>query len=207
MTTWSFPLPKTSQLQEVEKSEKSDGLARCARFTQRATWTTQPQSDGSSEWKIRCPMRTCDGDDQVHHGHLSNIATQIASCGSDKEGRGIDNKNTSDGTRRANSSDCSTRYQEQETRTSWHTPRMQKKRSCERCGGQDMKLNNTCAPAAFDSWRLRSRRPAAAMVAWSQRKIKKQEKNNVTVLRDYKASLSWTCSSCPALPAPPSAAQ
>ena len=127
MTTWSFPLPKTSQLQAVEQSEKSDCLARCARFTKRATCTRQPQSDGSSEWKIRCPMCTCDGDDQVHHAHLSGIATQIASCGSDNGGRGIDNKNTSDGTRRANSSDCSTRWQKQEIRTFSHTPHAKEK--------------------------------------------------------------------------------
>ena len=43
-------------------------------------------------------MRTCDGEDQMHHAHLSNIATQIASYSSEKEGHGMDNKNKSDGT-------------------------------------------------------------------------------------------------------------
>ena len=68
-----------------------------------------------------------------------------------------------------------------DTRTVWR-PRvrkksvftcMQSKRPSERPGGQDMKLNNTCAPAAFDvlrnSRRLHSRRPAAAMIACPQR--------------------------------------
>ena len=58
----------------------------------------------------------------------------------------------------------------------FRTHRMQKKRPCERRGGQDMKLNNTRAPAAFDSWRLRSRRPAAAMIACSQRVLEKTKK-------------------------------
>ena len=67
-----------------------------------------------------------------------------------------------------------------------------------------MKLDCTCAPAAFDSWCLSSRRPAAAMIACSLREIKKtNEENqiNVTVLQDYKPSLSQPCSSC-APPAP-----
>ena len=42
-----------------------------------------------------------------------------------------------------------------------------------RRGGQDMKLDCTCAPAALDAWRLRSRRPAAAMIACSLKEIKK----------------------------------
>ena len=37
MTSCSFPPPRTSQLQAVEQSEKSDCLARCASFTKRAT--------------------------------------------------------------------------------------------------------------------------------------------------------------------------
>ena len=37
LTTCSFPAPRTLQLQAVELSEKNDCLARCARFTKRAT--------------------------------------------------------------------------------------------------------------------------------------------------------------------------
>ena len=118
MTTCSFPLPKTSQLQAVEQSETSDCLAGCARFTKRATCTTRPQRDGSSERKIRCPMRTCDADDQVHHAHLSNTATQIASCGSDKEGRV-----TRRPARMMEPNTCSTRACKREIRTLRQTRR------------------------------------------------------------------------------------
>ena len=80
---------------------------------------------------VRCTRRTCDcdGDDQVHHAHLSNIATQIASCG-DKEGNEMDNKKH----KRwnpwklwANSSDCSTRWQKQDMGTFSHTPHAKEK--------------------------------------------------------------------------------
>ena len=51
---------------------------------------------------------------------------------------------------------------------------VQKKRPCERRDGQDMKSNNTCAPAAFDSKRLH-RRPAAVTTVCSQREFKNQQ--------------------------------
>ena len=58
MTTCSFPLPKTSQLQAVQQSEKSDCLARFARFT---------RGTGHS-----ATATVCGGDqvDQVHQAHL-----------------------------------------------------------------------------------------------------------------------------------------
>ena len=45
----------------------------------------RPQRDCSSVWKIGCPMRTCDGDDQVHHAHLSNIAHNLPRTGVKKK--------------------------------------------------------------------------------------------------------------------------
>ena len=55
---------------------------------------------------------------------------------------------------------------------------VQKKRPCERRDGQDMRFNNTCAPAAFDS------RASTTVDGLPQ---------SLTFLRDYKASLSWPC--------------
>ena len=109
---------------------------------------------------------------QVHQAHLFTVTlTQ----GQKKKAMEWTTKNTSDGT---HSNFWRIRLIVQhagkgEKKERFRTYRMQKKRSCERRGGQDMKLDCTCAPAALDAWRLRSRRPAAAMIAYSLKEIKK----------------------------------
>ena len=77
MTTCSFPPPRTSQLQAVDPSEKSDCLARCARFTKRATpdhgqqLHVHPCCRLYELFEDQAPNATCHGHDQVHHAHLS----------------------------------------------------------------------------------------------------------------------------------------
>ena len=133
-------------------------------------------------------MRTCDGDNQVHHTHLSLFATQVASYSTEKEGHGMDNKNTSDGTHRNfRRIRLIVRHvsKKREIRTFSRTPsrnELYAQHNIRNNSGQAHLQRSTTSPSP-------QRRPAATLkpdhITCHKRGTQK------TVLRDYKAHLQF----------------